>query len=170
MNKVLKNLSGGDLRSEGRAEEVAGEIVNHPHLLMELAEGLQSDSKLIRGRTCMTMEVVSRSHPDILLDVVQQLIELASKDNVSQVRWHVAEIFGNVTLSDREAERVISILLGYLGDKSKIVNYCAVQTLGVLGRGSRSKEEIVNGIRALKDVSKSLTTAVTESMRNLGVD
>lgn len=170
MNKVLRKLSDGDLRSEGRSEEVAGEVIDNSHLLNDLAEGLHSDDKVIRGRTCMTMEVISREHPDILAEVLRQLIELASKDTVAQVRWHIAEIFGNVSLSDRDANQIIPILLGYLEDKIKIVKFCAVQTLGVLGKGNPSKEEIVRRIGPLRDESKGLSKAVTKALENLGIE
>ena len=168
MNQVLEKLSGGDLRAEGRAEEVAGEIINHPRLLMDLAEGLHHDDKLIRGRACMTMEVISRDHPGLLVDVVPQLIELASTDTVPQVRWHVAEIFRNVALSDEDAERTIPTLLGYLADKSKIVKYCAVQALGVLGRRSPLRGEIVNRISALSSQYTSFDPVDYHSIMETG--
>ncbi len=116
----------------------------------------------------MTMEVVSREHPDLLLGTLAQLIELASTDTVSQVRWHIAEVFGNVAVSDDDAEQIISILFEYLSDKSKIVKYCAVQTLGILGKTSSRREEIVSRISVLKNESKGLTKAVRKALENLG--
>jgi HEAT repeat protein len=170
-NEILEKLSGGDLRSEGRAEEVALEIINNPSLLAALVEGLHSDDKVIRGRTCMTMEVVSRKHPDLLVDTIPQLIKLAAKDTVSQIRWHIAEVFGNVPISSDEIEQIIPILLEYLSDKSKIVKYCAVQTLGIIGNGSLRRGEIVSRISVLENESKGLTKAVhkaLEALKNLG--
>jgi HEAT repeat protein len=170
MSQILAKLSGGDLRSEGRAAEVAGEITNHPQLLTDLTEGLLHTEKLIRARTCMTMEIISRDHPDLLAAVVPQLIELASTETVPQARWHLAETLGNVALSDEDAERIIPVLLGYLVDKSKIVKYCAVQTLGILARKSPLRGTVVNSISALRDESKSLAKAVTKALQNLGVE
>jgi hypothetical protein len=42
MNEVLEKLSGGDLRSEGQAEEAAGDIIDNPGRLPALDEGLHS--------------------------------------------------------------------------------------------------------------------------------
>ncbi len=168
MNEILDKLSGGDLRSEGRAAEVALEIIDNSSLLAALTEGLHSDDKVIRARTCMTMEVVSRERSDLLSSTIPQLIELASTDTVSQVRWHIAEIFGNVPVSDDDTEQIIPILFEYLGDKSKIVKYCAVQTLGILGKKSSRRKEIVSRISVLKNESKSLTKAVHKALENLG--
>ncbi len=167
VNEILDKLSGGDLRSEGRAEEVALEISNDPSLLRALTEGLHSDDKVIRARTCMTMEVLSREHPDLLASTIPQLIELASTDTVSQVRWHIAQVFGNVPMSDDDAERIIPILYEYLSSKSKIVKYCAVQTLGILGKTSPTRKDIISRIGVLKDESKSLAKAVQKAWENL---
>lgn len=168
MNEILDKLYGGDLRSEGRAEEAALEIINDPSLLADLTEGLHSDDKVIRGRTCMTMEVISREHPDLLVGTIPQMMELASTDKVSQVRWHIAEVFGNVPISDDDTEQIIPILFEYLDDKSKIVKYCAVQTLGILGKGSSRREDIVSRVGVLKDESKGLAKAVHKALENLG--
>jgi len=170
MNEILAKLSGGDLRSEGKAAEIAGEVIEHPDLLEDLAEGLLSDDRLIRARTCMTIEVISRDHPALLKAIVPQVVDLASRETVPQARWHLAEIFGNVTLSKEDAERVIPILLGYLGGKSKIVRYCAVQTLGVLGTRSSRRDEIMDSIGALTGVTKSLDKAVANALRALGAE
>ena len=168
MNEILDKLSGGDLRSEGRAEEIALEIINNPSLLATLTEGLHSDDKVIRGRTCMALEVVSREHPGHLVGTIPQLIELASTDTVSQVRWHIAEVFGNVPVSDEDTEQIIPILFEYLSDKSKIAKYCAVQTLGILGKGSPRREEVVSRISVLRNESKGLAKAVHKALENLG--
>lgn len=170
MNEILKKLSTGDLRSEGESEEVALEIVNNPSLLIDLAQGMQSENKVIRARVCMTMEIISRQHPELLNEVVSQLIELAARDTVAQVRWHIAEIFGNVHIRDEDIEQIIQILFEYLKDKSKIVKYCSVQTLGILGGRSVLGDEIVARIQDLKGVSKSMHKIVTKTLQNLGYE
>ena len=154
-------------RGEAGVEEVAQEIISEPRLLNELIEGLKSDNKVIRGRVCMTLEIVSRGHPDLLTDILPQLIELSSVDTVPQVRWHIAEIFGNVQIPDDRIDQVVRILLDYLEDKSKIVKYCSVQTLGILGSRSSLKEEIKIKINEQKDASKSLSKIVGQVLESL---
>ena len=170
MSEVLDKLSGGDLRSEGRAEEVAVEVIGNPDLLTSLVEGLHVEDKVRRARTCMVMEIVSREHGDLLVEVAPQLIELASVETIAQARWHLAEVFGNVPMSAGQVEEVIPILFDYLSDKSKIVRYCAVQALGVLGKASRRREEVVRRIRGLELETKSLRKAATGALRELGVE
>jgi len=106
MKKVLEKLSGGDLRSEGKAEEVAQEIITNPEQLSELIQGVDSDNKVVRGRTYMTLEIISRQHPELITGVMSQMIELAAVDTVPQVRWHIAEIIGNVEIPDEKIDQV----------------------------------------------------------------
>ncbi len=159
MNSVLDRLTGGDLRSEGAAEQVADDLIGDPGRLPELFEGLSHEDKLIRGRTCMTAEWISRSRPDLLASALPAMIGLARADTVAQVRWHLAEVFGNVPLPVEAREGVIAILLAYLEDPSKIVRYCAVQTLGVVSGDSPRLAEVVQRIEGVSKDSKGLAKA-----------
>ena len=50
MNALLQKSSGSDLRSDGRAEEVADEVARNPWLLEQLLEGLSEHDDVIRAR------------------------------------------------------------------------------------------------------------------------
>lgn len=168
MNKLLDLLTEGDLRSEGKAEQVAGDILSNPSLIEMIMPGLSSSNKVVRGRVCMTMEIISRTAPELIFQNLSQLVDLASKDTVPQVRWHLAEIFGNVRLPEYLIDPVTDIMLDYLDDKSKIVKFCSVQTLGVLGKRTIRKPEIINRIKSQKDKSKSLGKIVSKVLTDLG--
>jgi hypothetical protein len=64
MNTLLQKLSGGDLRSNGRAEEVAERVTRNPRLLEQLLEGLSEPDDVIRARTAHALERVSRKNQD----------------------------------------------------------------------------------------------------------
>jgi hypothetical protein len=66
MKNILGKLSGGDLRSEGKAEEVAKEVIKNHGILAELLEGIKSKDKVIRGRTAMSLEIISREDVKLL--------------------------------------------------------------------------------------------------------
>ncbi len=168
IQSILEKLGGGDLRSEGQAPVVAEQVRADPTLLDSLVAGLDHGDKLIRGRTCMALEVISRDEPGLLVPVLPCLIELASKDRVAQVRWHIAEVLCNVPVSPTHRDRAIPVLLEFLDDKSKIVRYCAVQALGVLGRESPRLAEIARRIDGVKDDSKGLAKAVHRAHVALG--
>ncbi|MHC4472194.1 MAG: HEAT repeat domain-containing protein [Planctomycetota bacterium] len=168
MSEILQKLSGGDLRSEGRAAEVAAQVIDDPGSLSELAAGLSLDDKLIRARTCMSLEVLSRSHPELLEPLAPELIRTAESETVAQARWHLAEIFCNVSLDQKRAERTVSVLLEYLEDKSRIVTYRAVQALGVLGSRSTRRSEIAAEIQRHASDSKSMAKAVARALAEMG--
>ena len=56
MNTLLRKLSGGDLRSDGSANEVAGEVVRNPQLFEQLLEGLGEPDDVVRARTVHALE------------------------------------------------------------------------------------------------------------------
>jgi len=168
VNRILDKLGGGDLRSEGRAEDVAAEVSANPALLDLLAQGLATDDKLIRARTCMALEVISRSTPDLLVDLLPALVELGTREPVAQARWHVAEVLGNVPPDGENREQAVGFLLDYLDDTSKIVRYCAIQTLGILGGDSPRRAEILARMGEQEDVSKGLAKAVRGARTALG--
>ena len=167
MNELLAKLSGGDLRSEGRAAEVAAEVIHDPALLGDLVEGLSLDDDLIRARTCMSLEVLSRSRPDLLKPLGGRLIRASEAETVAQARWHLAEIFCRVELDRDEAERVVGHLLDWLGDKSRIVGTCAVMALGVVGRESPRRSEIADAIRPLGEKGGKVAKVVAAALRDL---
>lgn len=125
MNDLLRELGGGDLRSEGRAAEVAARVIDDPASLPALAAGLGLDDRLIRARTCMALEVLSRTHADLLKPLRPRLIRAAEAETVAQARWHLAEVLANVPLTPKQRERLIPVLHDWLEDKSKIVRYCS---------------------------------------------
>ncbi len=121
MNKILQQLNGGDLRSDGKANEVATQIIERPELLADLMEGFDSDNEMIRMRTAHAVEVISRKNGQLLESSKSKLIDHAGNDPLPETRWHLAQIFGNLPLSDRETETVLPILYGYLKDGTILV-------------------------------------------------
>jgi hypothetical protein len=57
MNELLTMLSGGDLRYDGRANEVAEQVIKRSKLLGKLTEGLNESNGVIRARTAHALEI-----------------------------------------------------------------------------------------------------------------
>lgn len=151
---ILNELTGGDLRSDGKANEVAEKVLKNPRLLKELIKGLHSSDSIIKMRTAHALEYISRKNPALLEPVKATLLESAY-DNLPEVRWHLAQIFGNISLSQNEKDVVVSILIDYLDGKSILVKAWAIATLGILAAKDESLRDKITHIIELFQNDKS---------------
>lgn len=168
MNELLKKLQGGDLRSDGRANEVVRDVLSSPGLLPLLIEGLDEPDKVVRGRTADVLEKISRTNPEMLTGLTEKFMYLAVHDDVAMVRWHLVMIFGNIELSGKTDE-VLSILFGLLQDESVFVKSWSIVVLCILGmRHKERRLEILKNILTLKaDESVAIRSKVVRASRVL---
>jgi len=163
MNQLLEWLSGGDLRSDGIANEVTDFVLNDPQLISDLYEGLGVADDVVRGRTADALEKISRSRPDLLDQYLPDLIRIVKSDRVAMVRWHLAMIFGYLSINEENVEDITSVLLQLLQDESVFVRSWAIVSLCIVGRQySRKREEIVNRITPLQHAD---SIAIKSKMR-----
>ena len=156
MNKLLKQLTGDDLRSDGRANEVAKETLQNPQLLDKLIEGLDSTNKVVRARTAHALERISRINPEILEEYLPRFISSANEDDVPMVKWHIAMLLANIPLSKNWRKEAITTLVRLLKDESNFVKSWAISSLAILGRKNKSdRRKIMNNIKPLKDHSSA---------------
>lgn len=139
MNNLLKKLSGGDLRSDGRANEVAEEIIKNLQLIDKLFRWLNESDDVIRARTTHALEKISRTNPELLLEIIPLLIKLACEVEVPMVKWHLAMIFGNIPNSQKNLDEITSILIYLLKDKSAFVKSWSISSLAIQGRKNQNK-------------------------------
>jgi HEAT repeat protein len=158
MNKLLEKLGGGDLRSDGKANEMADMVLRNPALLDELAEGLDASDGVVRARTSHAMEKISRTHPEMLARLKSRLIKLALEDNMPMVRWHLAMIFGNLRLREKENDTIIETLFTLLGDESDFVKCWAIASLAIIGERVKKKRNAI--VKELKRIRKGQSRAV----------
>jgi HEAT repeat protein len=172
MNELLEILSGANLQSDGRANEVADRVVGHPQLFNQLVEGMTEPDNVIRARTAHALERISRTHPKLVLGVLSQFMEMAVSDDVPMVKWHLAMIFGNLTLPEEKLSPVISTLFRMLEDKSVFVRSWSIVSLTILGRTYRSERKKIAGkIRLLQyDDSVAIRSKVTKALKVLEND
>lgn len=169
MNSILEKLAGGDLRSDGEADNVARRVIEQPDLLPYLMEGFQSDNEIIRMRTAHAVEVVSRQNGDLLETFKARLIEEAKTDPLPETRWHLAQVFGNLTLSDRETRIILPLLYEYLRSGTTLVRAWTVVGLGNIAKSKpRLKAEILKVITVYKnDQSLAVRNRVKQALNSL---
>jgi len=151
VNQLLQWLSGGDLRSDGLSNEVVDAVLQQPHLLDDLMEGLDSQDEVIRGRTADALEKIARSPPDVLIDHLQNLISLALTDQVPMVKMHLAMLFGHLFMYEERASELISALLALSDDESVFTVSWAIVSLCIFAKRYPSKNnQILEQIARLK--------------------
>ncbi len=151
MNIVLDMLSGGDLRSDGQANEVVREVLAHPQLLELLLDGLESPDDVVRGHTADALEKVSRSRPELLMPRSSQLLQQAIDDGVAVVRWHLAMVLGTLAALGHRTDEIVAVLLELLADRSAFVRSWAIASLSIIAREHpHLKGEIIPPIGALR--------------------
>jgi HEAT repeat protein len=160
MNKLLEMLSGGDLRSDVRGNEVADEVLSHPHLFSDLVEGLSAPNDVVRARTAHALERVSRRRPKMLLKLLPRLMQMSLDDPVPMVRWHLVMILGNLPLPAEGVTRVVSTLMRMLEDESAFVRSWSIASLTILGLRHETQR------RAVADAMRLLQNDERASVRN----
>lgn len=151
MNDLLELLEGGDLRSDGAADEVAEDVIENPELFDLLFDGLYEKDDLIRGRTAHALEKVSRVHPELFKQYIDELIKSAKNDHLPFVLWHLAMLFVNLDYSQKK-EEVISTLFYLLDNNSTFVKTWSISSLTILAMENEDeKDEIIGKIKSLKD-------------------
>lgn len=134
MSQITDWLAGGDLRSDGLADEAVDFVLKNPELFDELWIGLKDSDDLILGRTADALEKVARKRPDLLVGHADELIRIAEHDRVPMVRWHLAMIFGHFAFFEKLLGSITPLLLSLLDDESAFVKSWSIVSLCIIGR------------------------------------
>ena len=129
MESILEKLSGGDLRSIGRADEVVADVLADPGLFGAVFQGMFTADPVIRMRAADVVEKASALHPEWLAPYKERLIHEVALVDQQEVRWHAAQMLPRLDLDAVERRAVFQILLGYLQDKSSILRTFAMQAM-----------------------------------------
>lgn len=138
VESILRQLSGGDLRSIGRSNQIVRLVSAKPRLFGELFRGLSSGNRLIRMRAADAIEKITLARPHLLRGRARKVLELASRAEEKEFRWHMALLLPRLALSRSQRMAAVDILHDYLRDRSSIVKTFAMQSLADLTREDRS--------------------------------
>lgn len=166
MNTILDWLDGGDLRSDGMANEVADVVLKNPDLFDEIILGLDETNDVIRGRTADALEKIARVQPGLLVDHLSKLLQVATEDTVPMVKLHLAMMMGHLAIFKEHIEALNECLLNLLEDESVFTKSWAIVSLCILARKyPLLQPRIVDSIAAYsKDDSIAIRTRVRKAM------
>ena len=166
MHEELEKLRGGDRRSIGRAGEVAADVLADPSLFDVVFDGMAVEDPVVRMRAADAVEKATAERPE-LLDASHRerlLGDFAGIDQ-AEVRWHVAQLLPRLDLDDRDVDRAVERLSGFLDDESRIVRVNAMQALADLALAQPRLREPVRGL--IEDAMEEGAPAVQARGRKL---
>jgi hypothetical protein len=163
--KLLFLLGGGDRRTTGRADEVAGLVSRRSELFPQLIAGLWSQDSLVRMRAADAAEKVTRNAPDLLKPYKKELLGLMAETNEQELCWHLAAMIPRLLLTSKERQRVASILNTYLEHRSSIVKTYALQGLAELAQQEPTLRPSV--VETLREAVRKGTPAMKARSRKL---
>jgi GrpB-like predicted nucleotidyltransferase (UPF0157 family) len=123
-------LSGGDLRSIGKANEVVSIIKTQKDFDMLFSALFHSDRKVVM-RTADAIEKITLTNPEYLNNHKKKIIGLCKISENIELKWHLALLVSRIELSDKESGIIWQILTHWATDKkeSKIVRVNSIQGL-----------------------------------------
>jgi hypothetical protein len=168
-NPFFRLLAEGDLRGDGRADDVAGTVLADPTLLGLLLDALEAPSPVIRGHTAHAVERVSRVRPEDLVPHLPLLLDRALHDEVPMVRWHLAMVLGPRVVPLRRTREALEVLLLLLLDPGVLVKSWAISSLCLhAARDPQFRDAVATGIAGLRhDPSLAVRAKVRDALRIL---
>lgn len=136
MHALLRSLAGGDRRSIGASNRVVAQVLARPELISLLFQGMASPDPVLRMRCADVAEKVTAQRHELLAPYKKLLVGKLARIEQQEVRWHVAPMLSRLPLSKAEEDKVLSILVGYTGDRSSIVKTLAMQALADMAERS----------------------------------
>ncbi len=102
---VAKLVDPPDLRSTGRSEEVARDVLADPSLFPVLFAATGDDDPVVRLRAADAAEKVTRQRPDLLRPHAAAVLELLAGTPDAGVRWHAAQLVARLPLTATQPPR-----------------------------------------------------------------
>lgn len=165
MNDILDKLSGGDRRSIGKADEVAGDIEKEPALFDDVFVGLTVKDPVLRMRAADVVEKVTIDKPDLLTSHKKEVISILSTSEQQEVCWHMAQIAPRIKYTKAEESKVVAALKSNLSHKSKIVQVFSMQALADLAEEDESLQKEV--VEIIKEKQSTGSPALQSRARKL---
>jgi len=130
--RITRNRKKAVPLSNLRTSEVVKTVVDHPRRIEELADMLEDNDRVIRGRAAATLARLSESHPGRVLRILERIKESLCDDS-AYVRWHLAYTLGRVGLKfPTRSHGFLNELGARLEDENRIVRIITTKALGLV--------------------------------------
>ena len=154
MNKIRNALTGGDLRSIGRSNEIVSLIKNQKEF-DTLFELLFTSDRILVMRAADVIEKVTQTHKEFLAPHKEDIINLCKIAVDKELKWHLALLVPRLILHSSELNQVWQMLSDWAMNKkeSKIVRVNSIQ-----------------GLFELLQIKKELTTEFSQILNQIEME
>lgn len=128
-------LSGGNPRSIAGVPSALADLRRDPDRVDELVDCCSSPDPIVRMRAADALEKFARERPELVAVRLDRLHTVLGDTDQPSLLWHLAQLYGELPLTDVQAERAVRWLchqLDHSGDW--IVLNCSLDSLAVLAR------------------------------------
>jgi hypothetical protein len=102
-----------------------------------------ADDPLVRMRAADALEKVCRRRPELVAPLTERLLAEAAAVDQPSVRWHVAQMLGELPLTAVQRDRAVALLLANLNPPVDwIVTACSLEALARLAQADPALEPV----------------------------
>jgi hypothetical protein len=166
MSSILEWLTGGDLRSDGAANEVVQAVLNDHQLITEILHGLEDPRDVVRGRSADVLEKIGRELPSLINPQLEKIVQILSADPVPMVRWHLAMLLGHLAATHDKHSVIYNSLVDRLGDESVFTVSWTIVSLCIMARLNPAyADSVTSEVQSLaRHPSKAVQTRVRNAL------
>jgi len=110
-------MHGGHANSLGRVNEVIEIVLSEKSRLDELYNCLFHEDAWVRMRAADALEKICRKQPDWLLPYIDRFQDELSSSTQPSIQWHLAQIYEQVSLTDKQKQAAQNWLQALLTTK-----------------------------------------------------
>jgi hypothetical protein len=171
MSQIIAWLKEGDIRSIGRANEIADLVLENTFMFEDLLDSLGHESDVVRAHGSDAIEKVIRVQPHLLAPYLDEVISLAEKETRPVVKLHFAMLFGHLLATDAAVPPIKAILLKLLADQSVFTSSWAIASLCILVRKyPDERAEIIQVIGPLQSNPSAALRSRAKKAMNILLD
>ncbi len=158
-------LGEGDRRELGRSTQVAREVLDNPLMLPDLLECLLESNETVVSHAAHAVMQIGAAEPLLFQQFVDRLISILERPRQWEVGEQVPKVLAELALTEAQADRLTSILIKQIDDRSTIAAACALSVLKRLADRSLADPEIAD--EAIEKARQSSRKALAARARQL---
>jgi hypothetical protein len=159
------SLTGGNPRGLSGVRGVLADLGRAPERLDELVGACTSPDAIVRMRAADALEKFARTQPDLVAARLDRLHDVLGSTDQPSLRWHLAQLYGQLPLTPAQAGRAAAWLADQLDHATDwIVLNCCLDALAVLTRRDPALSPVLR-LRLDRHAGSSLASVATRAQR-----